>query len=300
MLAGAGLSALAVCILVAVGTVSQRRPVALEGAEDPLPSISSACIYGNEECVIAIHGGSLKLSDFKFPKGDDEPGTATASGYINGQFVSGEVDLNMAKPTRDAYWASGKNGIRPQNAASTYNGPIKLKSMNHATSSKVHKAKAHKTVKLNAEPAAQEPAGTEDEKDVHDKEYQLALKAVESRIFAREKKVEEEAKKIAEAVTRVITSPAVTEKVASIAMKAAAIKQKEQAVGGAKGLGSAGTNQFGFAAQPAGASQGPPATKTSTLVSVMRAPLFIRGVRVASMFMCIFILFFVGWCVQRF
>jgi hypothetical protein len=281
--AGAGLSALAVCMLLAVGTLDSRKTIVLEQSSgDPLPSVSSACIYGNEECVIAIKGGSLKLSDFKFPEGDGKPGKATASGYINGQFVSGEVDLGMAKPTRDAFW-TGKEGKRPQNSASIYNGPVKLNSNKQTTLHQTKAGKLHKTVKLESEePASEAKEGAEgaegdSKEDEHEKEYKLALKAVESRIFAREKKVEAEAKKIAEAVTRVITSPAVTERVASIAMKAAAIKQKEQSVGGASGHGSAGSDQFGFEAQPAGAKQAAGAPST-TLATMPASTLFIHGV----------------------
>jgi hypothetical protein len=93
----------------------------------------------------------------------------------------------------------------------------------------------------------------------HDKaaeeQYKAALAAVEGHMKERMDKVEQEATKIAEAVTRVITSPEVSKKIADLAMDAAAAKAgpaAEASLTGGVQDGVDGVGQFGYANEPAG------------------------------------------------
>lgn len=254
----------------------------------PLPSISSACVKGMGKCSIAVPGGSLELTNVKLgPPG--QPGTADASGYIKGTFVSGRVQLsasssasNGEKPgeDKDTWWSgmpsssheeggeeawagAGEKGEASMEAATVGGGSS---SSSTSPSLKLIRGRASKGASLAArrEKAAAKssklssrgggsnsgvPGGEAGESE----EYKLALAAVEKHMMSRQKKVEAEAKRIAMAVTKAISSPAMTKKIATLAVEAAASRQAAPILSNSQ-LAGLGTSPFGYASQPAGAS----------------------------------------------
>ena len=247
-----------------------------------LPSISSSCITGNTACIVAVPGGSLRLTSIHFPNGPGTPGAADAVGYVNGRFVSGTIQLS-SQPVHDidreghdpAVVAAG-GPPSPTAKQAWPNGPpaVQLNQRIQHNQQKQRQLQAQKAKarKLQAgwergqrrgrgrgrglKPAknVQKLADVDHEK-ASEEQYKAALAAVEGHMKERMDKVEEEATKIAEAVTRVITSPEVSKKIADLAMDAAAAKagpaSEASATGGVQG-GVDGVGQFGYSNEPAG------------------------------------------------
>ena len=69
----------------------------------------SRCIELNSDCTLTVPGGSLKLSKVHFDSSGSH-GTALASGYINGRFVSGKVNVQAPR-------ALSIQSPEPQNSA---------------------------------------------------------------------------------------------------------------------------------------------------------------------------------------
>jgi hypothetical protein len=248
----------------------------------PLPSISSACVKGMGKCSIAVPGGTLELTNVELgPPG--QPGTADASGYIKGTFVSGRVKLSASSESegtepgqdKDSWWsgmpsssqaeggeeakAGGGEGGASMKAAMHSGSTSKPPSLKLMRSGKVKgaspaahrgKKKAARSSKLSANGGSQAGGGGEGGES---EEYKLALAAVEKHMMSRQKKVEAEAKRIAKAVTKAISSPAMTRKIASLAVEAAASRQAAPILSNSQ-LAGLGTSPFGYASQPAGAS----------------------------------------------
>uniref|UniRef100_A0A7S0ES02 Uncharacterized protein n=1 Tax=Hanusia phi TaxID=3032 RepID=A0A7S0ES02_9CRYP len=219
------MGALVVCVLVAMQSsrTLTEELVEEEEALPEAPSISSTCIRSQDDCVVAVQGGSLKLSNVEFPNGKQNPGTADAVGYVNGKFVTGKIKLS----------------------------PLEGPGVQKDGGSK--KAAGRRSQQLKDVPAEESSDG-ETESDESNEEYKATLAAVEANIEERQKKVEEEAKKIAEAVTRVITSKEVSKKIADLAMDTAAEKEGpvEASLTGAVTGGVNGVGQFGYSSLPSG------------------------------------------------
>lgn len=221
-----------------------------------LPSISSSCISGNKACIVAVPGGSLRLTSIKFPDGQGAPGVADAVGYVNGRFVSGTIQLS-SQPVH----AIDKEGHSPDVVDKSgppaagikqawRNGPPAVQLRQKQLRSRA----AKRGRGLRPVSGLQKLADADHDKAAEE-QYNAALAAVEGHMKERMDKVEEEATKIAEAVTRVITSPEVSKKIADLAMDAAAAKagpaSEASETGGMQG-GVDGVGQFGYSDQPAG------------------------------------------------
>ena len=237
-----------------------RGSVLIEVEGNPMgtiPSISSSCITGNKACVVAVPGGSLRLTSITFPDGPGAPGAADAVGYVNGRFVSGTIQLS-AQPVH----AADKDDQSPEALEKSgppaavvkqawRNGPpavqLRQKQLRHPRQGEV-------THGLRPVSGLQKLADADHDKAAEE-QYNAALAAVEGHMKERMDKVEEEATKIAEAVTRVITSPEVSKKIADLAMDAAAARagpaSEASETGGVQG-GVDGVSQFGYSDQPAG------------------------------------------------
>jgi len=229
-----------------------------------IPSISSSCLTANTACIVAVPGGSLRLTGIHFPNGPGTPGAADAVGYVNGRFVSGTIQLST-----QAVHAIDVEGHDP--AVVETRGPpaavVKRAWPNgpHAVQLKQQKMKAQKAKarklwsqrgmrQLRPVNGAQKLAGADHDKAA-EAQYTAALAAVEGHMKERMDKVEEEATKIAEAVTRVITSPEVSKKIADLAMDAASAKAapaSEASMTGGVQDGVSGEGQFGYSNEPAG------------------------------------------------
>ncbi|KAJ1471002.1 hypothetical protein T484DRAFT_1916921, partial [Baffinella frigidus] len=293
----AGVAAVAMCWAV-VGTVGERAPgtlVELQQQLGGLPAISSTCLAQKTACIIAVRGGSLRLTGINFRK-DEGYGSAMAVGFVNGQFVSGKVQLRRPESKEWPVKVSGVRSLarkgakkgtvlkeekagKEEEGAKEEEEPAEEAAADAAEevaeegdakeggeeTAAAEEPKAEKPAEEEA-PADEEPAAAGDGGE-ESEQYKVALEAVEAHMEARQKKVEEEAKKIAEAVTRVITSPAVSKKIADLAMDAAAAKVGPGGDGGPGGAGEAsqtgavtggveGMGASGYADEPAG-SQGP-------------------------------------------
>jgi len=266
------------------GSIWGRGGGSAELLAAPLPSISSACVKGMGKCSIAVPGGTLELTNVELgPPG--QPGTADASGYIKGTFVSGRVKLTASSESegtepgqdKDSWWSGmpsssqaeggeeaqaggGEGGASMKAAAAAHSrGTSKPPSLKLMRSGKVKgaspaahrgKKKAARSSKLSANGGSQAGGGGGGGES---EEYKLALAAVEKHMMSRQKKVEAEAKRIAMAVTKAISSPAMTKKIASLAVEAAASRQAAPILSNSQ-LEGLGTSPFGYASQPAGAS----------------------------------------------
>lgn len=259
-------------------------------AFDPLPSVSSACLKGMDECKIAVPGGSLKLTNIKFGA-PGKPGTAIATGVVKGVYVTGTVDLKVddfkAPPgpgvepgeDKDAYWSGvgsssdesgeGKEEREEEEMGGQGRGKEEERGAEAATASMTHPiakmpvlrffprrgrgaAKHASARRLPAKATSKLTAAVGGEEGGESEEYKLALAAVEKHMLARQEKIEAEARRIAEAVTRAITSPAMTSKVAKLAVEAAAANSAAPVLAESQ-LAGLGSSSFGFASQPAGA-----------------------------------------------
>ena len=327
-------------VLIQGNPVESDPWAAVRGRSIPsAPSISSSCITGSKSCIIAVPGGSLRLTSIHFPN-QGEPGQAEAVGYVNGQFVSGIIQLSPqpvhgsdnASPPPD--WAfSDKKGVKkgywslpqlnpprgyalevpPPGIYEAQGGTFGLNELKaghtrlvkgdptihaHKSGFKSHKqlhlqtlkAKARKSrsrygkafkvihgahqlaemshqqqgadkfyrTEITPEQTAKhrfKQLATVDHDKAAEEQYKAALAAVEGHMKERMDKVEQEATKIAEAVTRVITSPEVSKKIADLAMDAAAAKAgpaAEASLTGGVQDGVNGVGQFGYANEPAG------------------------------------------------
>ena len=250
------------CVAVVVGRSGNSLDagtVLIEVEGNPmgtLPSISSSCISGNKACIVAVPGGSLRLTSIAFPDGSGAPGMADAVGYVNGRFVSGTIQLS-SQPIHEI----DKEGHSPDLVEKSgppaavvkqawRNGPPAIQLRQQQLRARV--AKQGRGLKPVS--GLQKLADADHEKAAEE-QYNAALAAVEGHMKERMDKVEEEATKIAEAVTRVITSPEVSKKIADLAMDAAAAKagpaSEASETGGVQG-GVDGVGQFGYSDQPAG------------------------------------------------
>ena len=274
-----------VCAALSLGAARRSGMVSVEGNPmGTLPSISSSCIKANKACVVAVPGGSLRLSDIRFPHGTGAPGSAEAVGYVNGQFVSGTIKLSSQlvhavdteNLSEEVLKASGLPAPSAKQVPTTggwaelpsgWGAPLQQHKQQRLAAQKT-KAKWL----LNQQLRAQWVGGRHPVKggqqladgDIdHDKlaaeQYDAALAAVEGHMQERMDKVEGEAKKIAEAVTKVITSPEVSKKIADLAMDAAASRAgpaSEASLTGAQQAGVWGEGQFGYSNEPAGTEGG--------------------------------------------
>jgi len=304
----AGVATLAACFAVAMNVVGSapRSLVELEQAEGGLPPISSTCLESNSHCTIAVKGGSLRLTGINFQKNKGY-GSAMAVGYVNGQFVSGRVQLRApVKPSLKLANSAGVQTLRegdqepggevspgpdgkegptpteppgakgpppPEGKEGPHpvggetgsqegkDGPAPVKGEAQGAE---ENSEAETEGAEGGASEAEDKAGADASDGEESEQYKIALEAVEEHMEARQKKDEEEAKKIAEAVTRVITSPQVSKKIADLAMDAAAAKVGP--AGGADGGGAgeasqtgavtggvSGVSSSGYADQPAGA-----------------------------------------------
>jgi hypothetical protein len=228
-----------------------------------VPSISSSCITNNKACIVAVPGGSLRLTDIHFPGGPGAPGAADAVGYVNGHFVSGTIQMStqaVHDVDREGHDKAVVDAGGPPAPTLKPWAPVQLHTMQHkqkqlqAQKDRARQSRATRGRGLLPAKNAQKLADVDHEKAAEE-QYKAALAAVEGHMKERMEKVEEEATKIAEAVTRVITSPQVSKKIADLAMDAAAAKAGPAAeaseTGGVQG-GIDGVGQFGYSNEPAG------------------------------------------------
>lgn len=274
----AGALALVAC-LASIGLDAPRarsarlRDILIEIEGNPMgnvPTISSSCVTANTACIVAVPGGSLRLTGIHFPHGPGAPGAADAVGYVNGRFVSGTIQLSaqavhgIDREGHDPAVVAEGGPPAPTAMPAWRNGPPAVQ-LHRTTPQHKHErleVQKDRARKLHARrgrglvPAknAQKLADVDHDKAAEE-QYKAALAAVEGHMKERMDKVEQEATKIAEAVTKVITSPEVSKKIADLAMDAAAAKAGPAAeaseTGGVQG-GVDGVGQFGYSNEPAG------------------------------------------------
>jgi hypothetical protein len=267
--------AVAVCLAVGVSVFGERGVlISVEGNPmGTIPSISSACIKGNKACIVAVPGGSLRLTDIRFPAGPDAPGKADAVGYVNGRFVAGSIQLSTQRVhpvdqeghEPDGVKQGGLTAPEAKVKRAWPNGPGVVQLRQHPVKhrqmeAQKARARVHRGRQLRPVTSTQQLAGgAPDHEAAAEEQYKAALAAVEGHMHERMEHVEEEATKIAEAVTKVITSPAVSKKIADMAMDAAAAKAgpaAEASLTGGVQEGVEGEGQFGYSNEPAG-TEGP-------------------------------------------
>ena len=231
--------ALLLCVMIAIQsshTISEELVEEEQGAPEAA-AISSACLRSQDDCVVAVPGGSLKLWDVQFPNGKQKPGIADAVGYVYGKFVTGRIKLSPLEGPAGKSVEGSKKALGGKRAQLLKDVPSEDGS--------------EKEAEGDESPEGSDSAEGNDESS---EEYKATLAAVEANIEERQKKVEEEAKKIAEAVTRVITSKEVSKKIADLAMDTAAEKEgpvEASLTGGVSG-GVNGIGQFGYSSLPSG------------------------------------------------
>ena len=190
----ASVAALAMCWAV-VGNVGSRAPgtlVELQQRLGGLPPISSTCLSKKTACIIAVPGGSLRLTGINFRKNEGY-GSALAVGFVNGQFVSGKVQ--MRRPDSEE-WPVKTSEVQSLADKKKEESPTEEetpaaeepKAEEPAKEDEAEEGEKAPAEEGNAKEGEKEPAG-EGEDGEESEQYKVALEAVEAHMEARQKKV---------------------------------------------------------------------------------------------------------------
>ena len=189
----ASFAAVAMCWAV-VGNVGGRAPgtlVELQQRLGGLPPISSTCLSKKTACIISVPGGSLRLTGIKFRK-DEGYGSAMAVGFVNGQFVSGKVQMRRPDSEEWPVKTSGGQSLadkKKEESPTEEETPAaeEPKTEEPAEEGEAKEEEKEPAEESNAKEGEKEPAG-EGEDGEESEQYKVALEAVEAHMEARQKR----------------------------------------------------------------------------------------------------------------